>query len=331
MFGHTFEGGFYFFSFYPDYNYLFLLIVVVLFLQTWNTIRLNFGAKSLKLMFISAAVIIGVSFAFSKINLIDYKAFNKMVFSHKIEKSYNYELPESDSYIELKNKYLINRFYFVEDTITKRPIIIKDNKEITFKEIPREISSFKNYISEYEITYQLHIHKDIKMKFVNPIVKEFSASGSRIGFAVIPRGNNNKYNIINYSITKRYGQYNKGFDDETQQKVLSKFKNKITIEQNEDGTFVMNNELASEERIIKVLKNEMKKNPEKYIVLLRMDLEATFSSYIKILSLLRVSAFEVRNAYSLSEHLTKFESLKREQKREVYDKFPIRVFESFKY
>ena len=170
IFGYTFEGGFYTFSFYPDYKYLFLLIVIVLFLQTWNTIRLNLGSISLKLMFVSAVVILLVSFGFSKINLIDYKAFNKIVLSHKIEKSYNFVLPESDSYVELKNKNLINRFYFVEDTITKRPIILKDKKEITFKEISREISSFNNYISDYEIpyiTYQLHIHKDIKMKFVN--------------------------------------------------------------------------------------------------------------------------------------------------------------------
>ena len=34
MFGLTIDGGFYVFSIYPDYNYIFILIVIVLFLQT---------------------------------------------------------------------------------------------------------------------------------------------------------------------------------------------------------------------------------------------------------------------------------------------------------
>jgi hypothetical protein len=39
FFGITIQGGFYVLNFYPEYNYLFIFFVIVLFLQTWTTIR----------------------------------------------------------------------------------------------------------------------------------------------------------------------------------------------------------------------------------------------------------------------------------------------------
>ena len=52
LFGFTFSGGFYVFSLYPAYNYLFILIIIVLNLQTWNTISLIFKRKGQKWMLI---------------------------------------------------------------------------------------------------------------------------------------------------------------------------------------------------------------------------------------------------------------------------------------
>lgn len=334
IFGHVFVGGFYSFSFYPNYKYLFVLIVVVLFLQTWNSIRINFGRKSLKFLLISASFIFCISYLMSKIDLIDYENLNKSILRNKIENKYNLVIPESDSYVKLEHKYLINRFYFVENKRTKRPIILKDKKEIPFSEVSREVGVFNSYISETEVpfvTYQLHIHKDIQMKFINPLIKEFSLFGTRIGFAVTPKGEINKYDNINISLLKSYGQYNKEFNYKVQQTALKKFKNKILIEQNEDGSSNVNKVLIKDDsEIIRIVKKEIRENSENYIIMLSIDGNATFSSYIKILSLFRIAALEVRNEYSLSKYLTKFESLNREQRVEVYNKFPIRVFESFK-
>ena len=77
LFGHLFQGGFHDFSLYPDYNFMFVMIVVVLFLQTWNSIRPTFRRKSFKWMLASAAIVSIVAFGLSRINLIDYKAINQ--------------------------------------------------------------------------------------------------------------------------------------------------------------------------------------------------------------------------------------------------------------
>lgn len=334
VFGNAFEGGFYAFSFYPDYKYLFVLIIVVLFLQTWNAIRINFGAKSLKLMLISAGVITFTAFLISNVNLIDSKAFNEIVLSRKIENRYNFELPESDSYIELKHKYLVSKYYFVEDTVTKRPIIVKDKKEISFKGIPFEMSNFCDYISENEIpfvTYQLHIHKEMKMKYVNPLIREFSAYGSRVGFAVIPKKNKDKKHHINASFRSRYCQYSKGFDDASFRGKYKGFENIIRIKQNEDGSYSVNEVFIKDNKTtIEILKKEIQSNSN-YLIEFSMDLNATFASYINILSTCRTAVSELRDAYSLNKYWTKVESLHYEQRSEVYDKFPVRVYELFKY
>lgn len=335
VFGNAFEGGFYAFSFYPDYKYLFLLIIVVLFLQTWNAIRINFGQKSLKFMLISAGVITITAFLISNVNLIDYKEFNKAVLSQKIQYKYKFVVPESDSYIKLKHKYLISRFYFVEDRATKQPIIIKNKKKITFKEISREMSSFSSHISEFEIpyvTYQLHIHKEMKMKYVNPLIREFSKYGSKIGFAVAPVGYDGKRNIRYNSLVKRYSQYSKEYDNERSQKILERIKNKITIELRENGSRIVNNLLIEDDKeIIEILKKEIRENSDNYIIMYYLDLDVVFSSYIDVISLFRVAAFEVRNTYSLNKYSTGFESLHREQRNEVFSKFPLMVYEQFKY
>ena len=48
---------FYVFSLYPDYKFVFVLLIVVLFLQSWTTIRRVFKRESLKWMLVSALLI----------------------------------------------------------------------------------------------------------------------------------------------------------------------------------------------------------------------------------------------------------------------------------
>jgi hypothetical protein len=79
-----------------------------------------------------------------------------------------------------------------------------------------------------------------------------------------------------------------------------------------------------------VVKKEIKENSGNYIIMLYLDSNASFSSYINIISLLRGAIVGVRNMYSLNKYGANFDFLNRRQKREVYDKYPVRVYELFK-
>jgi hypothetical protein len=100
LFGHLFVGGFYVFSFYPDYNYVFIMIVIVLFLQSWNSVNHFFREGSLKRMIFSIILISLLAFSFSKINLYDYNRINKILLEKDVLHNYSVNLHESDIYVK---------------------------------------------------------------------------------------------------------------------------------------------------------------------------------------------------------------------------------------
>jgi hypothetical protein len=83
-------AGFYVFSFYPKYNFMFIFMLIVLFLQTWNTIRRAYGRKAFKWMLYSAIIISVLAFAFSRINLVDYQKINEIVLNKNIAYKYKW-------------------------------------------------------------------------------------------------------------------------------------------------------------------------------------------------------------------------------------------------
>ena len=82
--GITTAGGFNVFSFYPKYNFLFILILIVLFLQTWVTIRRVYKRKAFKWILFSAIIIMVLAFVFSRINLVNYQEINRLVLEKNI-------------------------------------------------------------------------------------------------------------------------------------------------------------------------------------------------------------------------------------------------------
>jgi hypothetical protein len=82
-------GGFHVFSLYPRYNYLFILFLIVLFLQSWVTIRRAYKRKALKWMLFSATIISVLAFGLSRINLVNYQKINQIYLekniAHKID------------------------------------------------------------------------------------------------------------------------------------------------------------------------------------------------------------------------------------------------------
>jgi len=133
FFGFTFHGSWHVFSLYPDYNYVFILIIITLFLQTWNTIRSTYIRKSLKWLFVSIIFVSVLSFGLSKINLTNYNVINKSILSKNIHYRYKLDLPFSAIYERPEKLSLIediNVVFSKDDKVSSKPIIVADNKEI---------------------------------------------------------------------------------------------------------------------------------------------------------------------------------------------------------
>ena len=150
-------------------------ILIVLFLQTWVTIRRVYKQKALKWMLYSAAIISVLAFALSKINLIDYQRINQICLEKNISHKYKLELAEietskfSFSYRISNDIFLVNP---LDTTFSKNPRIIFNGKDLSLDEFEQVLSLYSKSLREsliYEysrFTFKIHIDKTIKMSFV---------------------------------------------------------------------------------------------------------------------------------------------------------------------
>ncbi len=333
-FGLTIHGGYYVFSLYPDYNYIFILIIVVLFFQTWNTIRLTFKRKSLKWLLYSIVIVSLVSFGLSKLNLIDYKTINQNYLQKNITYNYNLELPKTDCYKRLYRLSLVENIYVVKskNPDNPKPIIIINNKEIVLQQLNIIINDWQSMRSEYEIPhmiYQLHIDKSIKMGFVNKLKNELAKSGGiRIAYAVVPK--NPEYDIRFYKDfsfqTRIPNWHSDWFNPKEIYDGLNKFHNIINIKQNTLGKYYINDEAVEIAQIKQSLKHLIIKDSD-YIIKFNVNDSVEFSDYFRVISYSREVINELRNEYSNKIYSKQFDILDYEEAKEVKNKFPFRVFE----
>lgn len=292
FFGLAFPGGFYVFNLYPNYNYLFILLVIVLYFQTWNTIRLTFKRKSLQWMFASMLILVVLAFGLSRINLIDYKALNRHVLKNNIYSNYTLELPETNSY---ERVYTIKNIYLVhskEKYANPKPIILIDNEIIPLEEFRKKITEVQSLLNQDFIasdTYRLHIHKTIKMGFVEQIQGVLTKSGvARIAYAVLP---------TNLELDKRY-YYQQDFSfpmnlpNLNAPKVLKSNMNIFEINQTNSGECLINTKTVQNSQIKNTLKNIILHNPD-YGIIFNINPNIDFSTYFGLLSTVRETVREL--------------------------------------
>ncbi|MDQ2177054.1 biopolymer transporter ExbD [Marinifilum sp. D714] len=334
MFGLAFHGGFYVFSFYPDYNYIFILIIIVLFLQTWNTIGLTFKRKSLKWMLLTGVIISIIAFGLSRINLIDYKAINHNYLVKNIHNNYRLELPETNSYERLFRRSLIENIYVVKSKSQNEnePFIIVENKKIDLYELKDKIMDWQSMRSEYEIphmVYQLHIDKTVKMGFVNQLKNELAKSGvTRIAYAVVPI--NPEYDIRYYKDfsfqTWLPNWYSDWFNPKEIYDDINRTQNIIEIKQGTSGKCFINDKTVENDKIKQILKHLIT-NDLDYIIKFHVNDSVEFSDYFRVISYSREVINELRNEYSKETYSEQFDWLDYEKEKEVKRKYPLRIFE----
>lgn len=334
-FGFSIHGGFYVLSLYPDYKYLFVLLIVVLFFQTWNTIRLMFKKFSLRWLITSIIIVSISSFGLSKINLIDYKSINDIFTNKNLFLKYNLEPPESSYHVPLEKRSLVENIYFVRDFNFQNicePIIIIDNKKVAFDELFQEIKLMQLANNEVDVlfmVYQLHIDRRIEMKHINKLKQELSKAGVlKIAFAVIPY--KPEYDIRfyqNHSVPLRLVDYNseyfKPLDIENE---LKKYSNIINIEISKKGEIYVNDTLIIEKNLKHKIKTLIKNNSN-YLIKYSYNDEVIFSNYLSTYSYTKSAVYELRNEFSLEKYNQEYDSIIYEQQREVDEIFSFRIFE----
>lgn len=334
-FGSTFIGGFYAFSFYPNYSYIFVLIILVLFLQTWNSIRRINKKQSLKWLFISMTVVSTIAFGLSKVNLIDYKSINNIALQKNIPLKYNLEVPESNcSESKFENRSLTKVIYVVRNkqTANSIPQIFVDNQEVTLNGLGLKILEFQSNKNDYDVnlcSYHLYIDKTINMKFINELKNEMAnVNALKIAFAFVPpNAQYDKRYYKDYTIRIRLPKYDsESYSILDRYKGLNEFENIIEVRNTDSGEFKINGITC----LVGNLKQEIKENINRkpnYVVKFYINNNVDFSVYFNLISKTKEAVDELRNEYSTLTYLKKFDDLNDEEINETVNKYGFRIFE----
>lgn len=336
MYSFAFHGGFQFFSFYPDFKYLFVLIIIVLFLQTWNTIRISFRRESLKWILISAIIVSILSYGLSKINIVDYKSLNELVLQSKIPYKYNLTLVESNIYQMPERPRLLENIYVVRPKTqnnSDESIIIINKTEVPPDSVYyklQELKSKKDFVDNRLTTYRLNIDKEIKTKAVNDIKFSISKLGAtKIAYAVVPPNTELSQQFYRDYSFKSFlpGIDSSKFNIWETISYCNKFSKEVEIIQLDNGDCRINNTLVNIDSISSVVKKIILKNNDYYFKFYPND-KVIFSKYFRVIYQLHESVNELRDYYSLNLFAQKFNQLYSYDEIDyVTKKYPLVILE----
>lgn len=330
-FGVAFGLGFrlfYTFSLYPSYIYLFVLFILVLFLQTWNTLRLLFKRNSLKWMISLFLLECVIAFGYSRINLIDYHKVNETLLKKNICYSYHIDLPEANAFEKL-DRPTQNIYMSANQLSNSEAMVVVDNKEISVRNLPQMINEYQSQLADWNrnpLVYRLFIHNTTKLKYVNQLKNELFKLGiNRIAYAVTP---------TNAEYDKRLYQ-NLSFPMKLEQQqsekmsalvIGKKFRNVIAIRQTDNGSCSINGIITESKQIKNTLQLLIKQNPD-YAITYITNEDVKFANYLKVLSFTKEALNELKNEYARTHYSKGLDEVTFDEYGEILKTYPFRIVE----
>ena len=186
---------FYEFSLYSEYWFLFILFVVVLYLQQWTNFRRQFKSLSTKLFFPATMCFVILTFALGSINFIDYISLNQRVLSKNPYHKMIINKPQSKSYTYAREYYTTRQLYLgkpKKDSSQDPKLMYERGLEIELNHIDSVVNQWKSGLQDHHIPqlrFQLNIDESIPMKFVNELKDSIEKSKIfKLGYSVFPEG-----------------------------------------------------------------------------------------------------------------------------------------------
>ncbi len=308
---------YYTFSFYKEYRYIFILIVLVLFLQSWTTLRLVYKRKSLKWMSFSFLSIGVLSYLFSFINFSDYKETNRTILAKNIRYAYAIQLPKSDAYEKNRNGGVV--VYVAKDSLDSNKCIpVVNGKAYTMSQLRDGVLEEAMYRG-FETKITLAIDKQLSMKKVQQIHSLFTEKGyTNLYYAVIT--NTTEYNPLYYQDLVLEGPK---FTDTVAIGNDTAVTSKLTIELTNEGTYRANGRNTNITELKKILTVIIQ--PKKaYEIEYHVAEQASFENYVKVVEAVNEVLLFQREQLSQEIYGWPYERLymRRNAEQEITDCLP---------
>lgn len=318
------KSGYNTISLYPDSIIFFTLLILTLFLQQWVSILLKYKRKAYKWMLISAIIISVFSFSISSINLIDYKALNAIAESKCTHCKFKLDLPYSESYTKLLRKNIVKDIFYVQSLqITDKPILITENKEIILDSIHLMLEKWRDEAGEgdhYMTIHQLHIHKEIKMKDVIPLLEKIADANIFFHYFAVNPIESNKNKISKKDCSFGYKWISRKLKKEYKIKIKNNI-NLITLKQTLPDEYITNEGIVESNNLKEFFRKKISENP-KYLVKFYINENLDFSEYFNVISSLRTAVNDLRNEYSFKHFGKNFEFLNERETDIIYELYP---------
>lgn len=331
LFGLTFYGGHYAFGLYPEYIYLLILFLLVWFFISWNSFALILGKKRWRWMLVSLITISSLSFGLSRINLVDYEALTFL--SKSIHYNYNLKLLQTSSAENPRRKSLMLDIYLVtsKEGDSAKPVLIIDHEEINFDQLTSQIIDFRLQVNEAErsyVTFNLHIHKGLKMGFVNQVKDVLSTHGAtNTVYAVQTSGK--EFPELYYRrgvVQLRVADWTSPiYEPSMLQQHVDRIENVIKVKYHGKGYYLVNTKKIALADLRDHLKTLILQNSD-FLITPYSDDEVSFGDYFSIIIAAKEAIDEIRNGYALI-HFEKHYNDLYEEREKVNQKYPYKILE----
>lgn len=324
--------SFYDFSFYPDYNYMFILFVIVLYLQLWTNMRRVFTISVAKVFLPFTLLFLILSFLLGKVNFIDYKKLDKRTLSKNVYHKYKIEKPSAESWDYLNNKSMVRELHLAykkSDSSSIMPDLVYDGRIINSDDLDSLIANWRKYYDQRQhhlFQLQLSIDKNIKMKHVDFLRNKIHETGIfRVGYSVVPKGDHgtqlrHKLKAIPDELTD-FQVIDSLFPD-----ALARYN--VTKLDFDKGLFQLNDKSIEPTILIGEIRMIVEGDPN-YVFVISNRESLRYGEFIEIYDAIRMSIEYLRDSYSLDCYGKKYEWNKRDIKREIREIYPMRIEDRF--
>lgn len=336
FFGFSVKNGYRYFDLYPNYNWVFIMIIFLLFFNSWNSLRLQFKTSINKLFLISIPIVIGFSFGLAQIDVIDYQGINKIANDKNILKDYKLEIPEAENWTFCINKSLIEHIYVVshkKDSGETEAVIIIDNNVVELSklcEVIRLKQSERSIEQVPFISFVFHVDVDVTMDFIYRIKDEcHKCNVYRFSFSVKPTTQENNYSESGNAVyTLFWPDFSKFKDDELQQFNLENesINNKIDISVISDNKFELNGQIV-ERKNLRYRIYQLISASELYLIRVNFSSLERFANYLYMRESAHSAIKMLRNDFSNKEYGCDYDRLEVEIQDSVNSTFPLRILE----
>ena len=289
------------FQLYPDYKYLLYLVIIVFFGQTMLNYRQKFTRSGIKFIGFSILGVVMLSWALSKIDLIDYHRINSRLISANPYEKYHFQLPVV-SYA--KQNYPYRPFTGVVILKnSKKAEFVFGNKPVSFARLPDAIRKKKEIYKAFERPV-LHVgylvDKSVKMRYINQLklILEKEKFKRMVFYLLTKQDKSAKRDVYSTGLDAPLGYV---FSDSLflvkRIKEIDSIAQIIPLQLQASGQLKVQDTLwQSTAQIRNKLSGLIAKNPHTYFIL-KTDDKANFDAYAKVISAYKFSLDSLRQDY----------------------------------